>query len=149
MVALSASNSAHAQYVGDNDRLRVTQASTNSVAETNQAAKNPKAKLISTRDAAAQTQQDATVIQGVNTAGTVRVNNLAMLEALLNIGAGTTEIIGVAWGSVLLAMAFIKVPKEKRAQTIIFALALISFGISTPGILNYLLSTARNANMFS
>ena len=29
--------------------------------------------------------QDATVIQGVNTAGTVRVNNLANLEALLNI----------------------------------------------------------------
>src|SRR5262249_1292874 len=30
-------------------------------------------------------QGDATVVQGVNTAGTVRVNNLANLEALLNI----------------------------------------------------------------
>src|SRR5215213_3717282 len=34
---------------------------------------------------------DATVIQGVNTAGTVRVNNLANLEALLNIIANGME----------------------------------------------------------
>ena len=41
---------------------------------------------------------DATVIQGVNTAGTVRVNNLANLEALLNIIANGMEILGIAWG---------------------------------------------------
>ena len=35
---------------------------------------------------------EATVVQGVNTAGTVRVNNLANLEALLNIIANGMEI---------------------------------------------------------
>ncbi|MBI1269964.1 hypothetical protein GC174_05985, partial [bacterium] len=41
---------------------------------------------------------DATAIMGVNTAGTVRVNNLANLEALLNIIANGMEILGIAWG---------------------------------------------------
>ncbi len=41
---------------------------------------------------------DATYITGVNTAGTVRVNNLANLEALLNILANGMEILGIAWG---------------------------------------------------
>ena len=36
--------------------------------------------------------QDATEIRGVNTAGTVRVNNLANLEALLNIIANGLEV---------------------------------------------------------
>lgn len=40
---------------------------------------------------------DATVIMGVNTAGTIRVNNLANLEALLNIIANGMEILGIAW----------------------------------------------------
>ncbi len=41
---------------------------------------------------------EATVVQGVNTAGTVRVNNLANIEALLNIIANGMEILGIAWG---------------------------------------------------
>ncbi len=174
MLALSAPNCANAQYMGDNDQPRVTQASRSSSAATNQAAENPPAQIISgphaaaltqadaiiisktssgsmlktnkaaqktakathtpattSAQASAQPQQDATVIQGL---GTVRVNMLANLEALLNIGANATEIIGVAWGASLLALAFIKVPKEKRVGTIVFAVVLITVGLSAPNI---------------
>src|SRR5262249_18507948 len=51
-------------------------------------------------------QGDATVVQGVNTAGTVRVNNLANLEALLNIIANGMEILGIAWGGPTMIMGF-------------------------------------------
>lgn len=46
--------------------------------------------------------QDATVITGVNTAGMVRVNMLAMIESVLNIVANGVEIITVLWGSLLM-----------------------------------------------
>src|SRR5262249_4564287 len=49
---------------------------------------------------------DATYITGVNTAGTVRVNNLANLEALLNIIANGMEILGIAWGGPTMIMGF-------------------------------------------
>ncbi|HEY9785493.1 MAG TPA: hypothetical protein V6D17_08845, partial [Candidatus Obscuribacterales bacterium] len=49
---------------------------------------------------------DATFITGVNTAGTVRVNNLANLEALLNIIANGMEILGIAWGGPTMIMGF-------------------------------------------
>ena len=49
---------------------------------------------------------DATVVSGVNTAGTVRVNNLANLEALLNIIANGMEILGIAWGGPTMIMGF-------------------------------------------
>ncbi|MFN8551202.1 MAG: hypothetical protein U0103_06920 [Candidatus Obscuribacterales bacterium] len=49
---------------------------------------------------------DATFVTGVNTAGTVRVNNLANLEALLNIIANGMEILGIAWGGPTMIMGF-------------------------------------------
>ena len=49
---------------------------------------------------------DATAVMGVNTAGTVRVNNLANLEALLNIIANGMEILGIAWGGPTMIMGF-------------------------------------------
>ncbi len=45
---------------------------------------------------------DATYVVGVNTAGTVRVNMLAMLEALFNNIANGAQIITVLWGSFLM-----------------------------------------------
>ena len=47
---------------------------------------------------------DATIIDGVNTCGTVRVNNLANLEALLNFMANGTEIFCIAWGGASLVI---------------------------------------------
>lgn len=49
---------------------------------------------------------EATAVQGVNTAGTVRVNNLANLEALLNIIANGMEILGIAWGGPTMIWGF-------------------------------------------
>lgn len=46
-----------------------------------------------------------TVISGVAQTGPVRVNNLAMLEALFNIGANGIEILLIAIGALLLMTA--------------------------------------------
>jgi len=155
MLALTAPTTANAQYVANDPFNDVTKTSSSAVQTANKAPqKTTKATHtpgISTTSAqaSAQTQQDATVIQGVNTAGTVRVNMLANLEALLNIGANGTEIIGVVWGCSLLVLAFIKVHKVKRVKTIIFAVALITVGISTPSIFNYFIDCARCTSLFS
>ncbi len=50
---------------------------------------------------------EATVVQGVSSRGTVRVNNLANLEALLNIIANGIEFLGIAWGGLTMIMCFI------------------------------------------
>src|ERR1700679_2909615 len=67
---------------------------------------------------------DATVIQGVNTAGTVRVNNLANLEALLNIIAHRMEILGLAWGGLPMIWGFMQMVAGSHAamKKVIFGL---------------------------
>ncbi len=75
---------------------------------------------------------DATVITGVNTAGMVRVNMLAMLEALLNIVANGVEIITVLWGSLLMMGVLHYMFKERFG----FKRCLMSVGVS----LSFLLS---------
>ena len=156
MLALTAPTTANAQYVANDPFNDVTKTSSSAVQTANKAPqKTTKATHtpgISTTSAPSfgiNVEQDATVIQGVNTAGTVRVNMLANLEALLNIGANGTEIIGVVWGCSLLVLAFIKVHKVKRVKTIIFAVALITVGISTPSIFNYFIDCARCTSLFS
>jgi len=100
---------------------------------------------------------DATTIMGVNTAGTVRVNNLANLEALLNIIANASQLIGVLLGGSLLLFGLKKTDMMVPGTTIglsrnfrIFAgLALVSIGVSAPGFVNYMVASARDANLFS
>ncbi len=98
-------------------------------------------------------------IQGVNTAGTVRVNNLANLEALLNIIANLCEIgMGVV-GLVLLIHGMVAgdvavdlVGHEvvlTRGKRIAIGAALIILGMSVPGIINWFVASARDANLFS
>ncbi len=57
---------------------------------------------------------DATYVTGVSTAGTVRVNMLAMLEALLNVVANGAQIITVLWGAVLLSATMLVMLKEQK-----------------------------------
>ena len=100
---------------------------------------------------------DADSIAGLNTPGTVRVNNLANLEALLNILANSIQIGGIGFGFLIVALAFVKteflVPwlpvHLSRSSRIIFGLFLITVGIATPGFLNYMIASARDANLFS
>jgi hypothetical protein len=94
---------------------------------------------------------DATVVQGVNTAGTVRVNNLANLEALLNIIANGMEILGIAWGGPTMIMGFMHMAAgtQDAMKKVLFGAAGVTGGLATPGVINWLVASARDANLFS
>lgn len=94
---------------------------------------------------------DATAIMGVNTAGTVRVNNLANLEALLNIIANGMEILGIAWGGPTMIMGFMKMAagSQDAMKKVLFGAAGVTGGLATPGCINWLVASARDANLFS
>lgn len=94
---------------------------------------------------------DATVIMGVNTAGTVRVNNLANLEALLNIIANGMEILGIAWGGPTMIMGFMCMAAGTTGamKRVLFGAAGVTGGLATPGVINWLVASSRDANLFS
>jgi hypothetical protein len=94
---------------------------------------------------------DATVIMGVNTAGTVRVNNLANLEALLNIIANGMEILGIAWGGPTMIMGFMHMAAgtQDAMKRVLWGCAGVTGGLATPGCINWLVASARDANLFS
>jgi hypothetical protein len=94
---------------------------------------------------------DATYITGVNTAGTVRVNNLANLEALLNIVANGMEILGIAWGGPTMIFGFMHMAagSQDAMKKVMFGCAGVTGGLATPGCINWLVASARDANLFS
>jgi hypothetical protein len=94
---------------------------------------------------------DATYVTGVNTAGTVRVNNLANLEALLNIIANGMEILGIAWGGPTMIMGFMHMAAgtQDAMKRVLFGCAGVTGGLATPGCINWLVASARDANLFS
>jgi len=94
---------------------------------------------------------DATAVMGVNTAGTVRVNNLANLEALLNIIANGMEILGIAWGGPTMIMGFMHMAagSHDAMKKVLFGCAGVTGGLATPGCINWLVASARDANLFS
>jgi hypothetical protein len=93
----------------------------------------------------------ATFVTGVNTAGTVRVNNLANLEALLNIIANGMEILGIAWGGPTMIMGFMHMAAgtQDAMKRVMFGAAGVTGGLATPGAINWLVASARDANLFS
>ncbi|MDX2106897.1 MAG: hypothetical protein SFY67_10890 [Candidatus Melainabacteria bacterium] len=99
---------------------------------------------------------DATVIMGVNTAGTVRVNNLANLEALLNIIANLMELGSIFLGGLLLLhgiflrgrVAIMGVEISPFAR-ISLGVVICALGLLTPGLINWFVASARDANLFS
>jgi len=95
--------------------------------------------------------QEATVVQGINTAGTVRVNNLANLEALLNIIANGMEILGIAWGGPTMIMGFMHMAAgtHDAMKRVLFGAAGVTGGLATPGCINWLVASARDANLFA
>lgn len=105
---------------------------------------------------AAPALQGATngTISGVNTAGTVRVNNLANLEALLNVLANFAELGGILLGGFLLARGAMNAPttfpvQMSRPQLFAVGAAIILAGLAVPGCINWLVASARDANLFS
>lgn len=94
---------------------------------------------------------EATVVQGVNTAGTVRVNNLANMEALLNIIANGMEILGIAWGGPTMIWGFMHMAagSHQAMKKVLFGAAGVTGGLATPGCINWLVASARDAALFS
>jgi len=94
---------------------------------------------------------EATVVQGINTAGTVRVNNLANLEALLNIIANGMEILGIAWGGPTMIWGFMNMAAGTHdgMKRVLFGAAGVTGGMATPGCINWLVASARDANLFA
>ena len=101
---------------------------------------------------------DATFVTGVNTAGTVRVNNLANLEAMLNMFANMFELLAVIGGLTLVALSFVnKTGAEKwfgmkgASVPVMIAVGavMVMVGLMMPGVLNWFVASARDANLFS
>ena len=92
-----------------------------------------------------------TTVTGVNTAGTVRVNNLANLEALLNIIANGMEILGIAWGGPTMIMGFMHMAAgtQDAMKRVLWGAAGVTGGLATPGCINWLVASCRDANLFT
>lgn len=96
---------------------------------------------------------DATVIQGVNTSGTVRVNNLANLEALINVVANLIQVIGFSLSAFLLSESIVNkglhAPvRLSRFRTAILASIVAALAISAPGMVNLVISWMRDCSLF-
>jgi hypothetical protein len=102
---------------------------------------------------------DATYVTGVNTAGTVRVNNLANLEALLNIVANLWEVGLMLLGAIICLNGFVNESLSieilgqelelSRGQRIAIGVGMILLGLAFPGLVNWFVASARDANLFS
>jgi hypothetical protein len=102
-------------------------------------------------------EADARSIMGVNTAGTVRVNNLANLEALLQAFGVAMQFGGLLVGGALLIISLSKpfplvtnasFGISRSALFILGGLTLLA-GLAMPGFLNFMVASARDANLFS
>ncbi|HEY9776731.1 MAG TPA: hypothetical protein V6C81_23410 [Planktothrix sp.] len=101
---------------------------------------------------------DATIVTGINTAGTVRVNNLANLEALLNIIANLAEI-GLALLGVVVLVHGLSIREDSALFGMPFTMssglrlavgiAVILLALAVPGTINWFVASARDANLFS
>lgn len=96
---------------------------------------------------------------GVNTAGTVRVNNLANLEALVNIIANVFELGGCLIGALIVihslanrdfALDIMGQQLEiSQGQRIAIGLGLLLLAFAFPGSVNWFVASARDVNLFS
>jgi hypothetical protein len=101
---------------------------------------------------------DSIVVQGVNTCGSVRVNNLANLEALINIIANFIEMTMLIGGVVstikgaILKGSSVKVfgiLELSRTGLIIGGVICIFVGLAVPGVINFFVASARDAALFN
>lgn len=110
------------------------------------------------------TAKDAKSVPGVNTAGTVRTNTLANIEALLNFIANGLQILGIAWGGPMIVLGFIKmaympavfdpsqnkwVPGKDALKRVAMGACGVLGGMATPACINWLVSSSRDACLFS
>lgn len=137
----------------DSPKAKPTQTQTDEVASTD-AFQNAAPSLQGATSGTVLNNDNTVIISGVNTAGTVRVNNLANLEALLNIGSNLTEIFGLALGTVNVVFGFMNRAvvfpfRMSPRLRIAFGIAIGVAAVTVPGCMNWLVSSARDANLFS
>jgi hypothetical protein len=133
---------ANAQYMGSDSHE--SQVSEDAFADKSaQHIKNAEQRSIGAEGA------DPMLLQGVNTAGTVRVNMLANLEALLNICSNGAQLTGIIWGAILLWACIRKLNQPGFGRAFAFAMLPIILGVCTPGSINWVVATARDAGLFS
>lgn len=112
---------------------------------------------------------DATVIEGINTAGTIRINNCANLEALANLVANGLEILGLITGIIIMTTGFLAgtssnsdstAPESQNSASdlktkrpilnrFLLGALVAALGLATPGLVNYLTVCVRDMNLFS
>jgi hypothetical protein len=87
----------------------------------------------------------------LNTAGTVRVNNLANLEALLNIMSNGFEVLGIAWGGPTIILGFMSLGcgAQDGPKRVMGGISGVVGGLATPGVINWLVACGRDANLFN
>lgn len=93
---------------------------------------------------------NSTVVPEVAGDGAVRVNNLANLEALLNIIANGIEILGIAnVGSYFVGAIIAFIRRRMILGTLLVLLCPVSLigGLAAPGVINWLVASARDANL--
>jgi len=91
---------------------------------------------------------DATMVIGVNTSGTVRVNNLANLEALLTLIANAFQIGALICGAILLVNGLFKaMPYYRAANRLLVGSSLVIIGFLSPGVISYVIASIRDANL--
>jgi hypothetical protein len=93
---------------------------------------------------------NATVVPGINSAGTVRVQNLANLEALTNIIANGVIILGIAWGGPTIIMGFyhMSAGTQDGLKRVIWGMCSVTGGMATPGAINWLVASGKDAGLF-
>lgn len=92
---------------------------------------------------------DAVLIQGISGSGTVRVNNLANIEALLNIIANSMEIVGLCWGLPMLIVGIVRFNTIAGPGRAVFGALITTGGLAAPGCINWLFASAHDSTGFS
>jgi Vault protein inter-alpha-trypsin domain len=93
---------------------------------------------------------DATVITGVNTAGTVRVNNLANLEVALNLFTCALQAVCAIAGLVNLIQGFfLPGTRSSACKKLLVGSVLLLAAVAIPSMVDWLLGVQRDTNMFS
>lgn len=91
--------------------------------------------------------QDATVIMGVNSAATVRVNQMANIESILNIIANALEILGLCWGVPNIILGVMRFGMVRDAAVRIgVGIGSVTFGLATPGLVSWICGIVRDSN---
>lgn len=88
------------------------------------------------------------LIHGINTAGTVRVNNLANLEAMVNLVVTGLEIVFLALAVYFLVHFGCSVSSGRTwKRQLILGLACGCFALILPNVINFLIASFRDASL--